>query len=133
MSRARAVWKCACVRLCDVPFPPTPHDKCSVVHLSVPGSTTPLTPHAHCSAAAAGVPCKVLQGNLDPIELFGDEASIRAATATMLAQFGSEQPLIANLGHGMMPAHKPEALRAFFQTVHDVSTEMRAGGWEGCA
>lgn len=26
----------------------------------------------------------------------------------------------------MMPTHKPEALRAFFQAVHDVSAELRA-------
>lgn len=81
--------------------------------------------HRACSAAAAGVPPKTLQGNLDPMELFGDDASIAAATRAMLEGFGAATPLIGNLGHGMMPAHKPEGLRAFFQAVHDVSAELR--------
>ena len=96
----------------------------------------PPPPHTH-SASTAGIARKALQGNLDPIELFGDEASIRDATRAMLTGFGPTQPLIGNLGHGMMPAHKPEALGAFFQAVHDISTEMRAaaattgGGGDG--
>jgi uroporphyrinogen decarboxylase len=69
---------------------------------------------------------KAFQGNLDPFELFGDAASIRAAVGHMLAGFGGDLPLIGNLGHGMMPGHSPEALRAFFSAVHEISREQRA-------
>lgn len=69
------------------------------------------------AAASAAARPKALQGNLDPCELFGSGDSIAAAARTMLAGFG-DHPLIANLGHGMLPGHKPEALRAYFDAIH---------------
>ena len=72
------------------------------------------------AAKKTGKPVKALQGNLDPCELFGDAESIRTATKKMLDGFG-KHPLIGNLGHGMLPAHKPEGLGAFFRAVHDLS------------
>lgn len=72
---------------------------------------------APASTAGAAAKPKALQGNLDPCELFGSADSIAAAARTMLAGFG-DHPLIANLGHGMLPGHKPEALRAYFDAVH---------------
>ncbi|KAJ2163130.1 hypothetical protein GGF46_000059 [Coemansia sp. RSA 552] len=68
----------------------------------------------------------VLQGNLDPTVLFADEATIRHRTEEMCHAFGT-RPHIANLGHGMMPAHDPEHLRAFLETVHSASTTVRGG------
>jgi uroporphyrinogen decarboxylase len=41
----------------------------------------------------------------------------------MLKEFGTQR-LIANLGHGMMPTHKPEQLKAFLEAVQEVSAEM---------
>ena len=58
--------------------------------------------------------------------MFGSRDSIRAATSAMLAGFGSDTRLIGNLGHGMMPTHKPEALRDYFAAVHEMSAAMRA-------
>lgn len=69
------------------------------------------------AAASAAARPKALQGNLDPCELFGSGDSIASAARTMLAGFG-DHPLIANLGHGMLPGHKPEALRAYFDAIH---------------
>ena len=68
------------------------------------------------AATASGAAPKVLQGNLDPGELFGSPQTIAAATADMLTRFDGH-PLIANLGHGMLPSHTPEALGAFFDAV----------------
>lgn len=59
---------------------------------------------------------KALQGNLDPCELFGSPASIRKAAFKMLDGFRGH-PHVANLGHGMLPGHKPEALEAYFNAV----------------
>lgn len=79
---------------------------CAVLCLLLGGSsprTQPVTTivdwcticiHSMCSAVAAGVPTKALQGNLDPCELFGDDASIRAAVTEMMAGFGAATPLI---------------------------------------
>jgi uroporphyrinogen-III decarboxylase len=61
---------------------------------------------------------KALQGNLDPCELFGSAETIRAAAFQMLDGFKGH-PHIANLGHGMLPGHKPEALQAYFDAVMD--------------
>jgi uroporphyrinogen decarboxylase len=66
---------------------------------------------------------KTLQGNLDPCELFGSQESIILATKKMLQGF-SGHPHIANLGHGMLPSHTPEALRCFFDTVNDARNDL---------
>ncbi|KAJ2002051.1 Uroporphyrinogen decarboxylase in heme biosynthesis [Coemansia thaxteri] len=66
----------------------------------------------------------VLQGNLDPTVLFADEQTIRDRTAEMCRAFGPTAH-IANLGHGMMPAHDPEHLRVFLEAVHQSSAELR--------
>ena len=87
-----------------------------------------------CSASALTPSCarhptrsgKALQGNLDPCELFGTRDTIRAAVRAMLVGFG-DAPLVGNLGHGMLPSHKPEALGEFFAAVHEISAELRGG------
>jgi uroporphyrinogen decarboxylase len=66
-----------------------------------------------------------LQGNLDPGHLYGTKESISRATRAMLEGFGT-MPLIANLGWGMHPTHKPEGLRAYFEAVHSESRKLRA-------
>eukprot|EP00127_Corallochytrium_limacisporum_P003629 Clim_evm17s151 gene=Clim_evmTU17s151 len=63
---------------------------------------------------------KSLQGNLDPGALFAPRDKIKTMTHRMLDSFG-RKGTIANLGHGMMPSHNPEHLRAFVDAVHDWS------------
>jgi uroporphyrinogen decarboxylase len=77
------------------------------------------------AARKTGKPVKALQGNLDPCELFGSPDEIYRVSEEMLKGFG-EHPLIGNLGHGMLPAHKPEGLEAFFAAVHNISAARRA-------
>lgn len=67
---------------------------------------------------------QALQGNLDPCELFGPADSISRSVVRMVQGFGSH-PVIANLGHGMLPTHDPEALRCFFSSVHTSSAATR--------
>jgi uroporphyrinogen decarboxylase len=64
-----------------------------------------------------------LQGNLDPAALFADEAELRRLVRRMLDEFGCVGT-IANLGHGMLPEHKPEMLAVFVDEVHSYSRAM---------
>lgn len=58
-----------------------------------------------------------IQGNLDPMVLFGPDAEIKAQTERILAQTGGRNHVM-NLGHGI-DAQTPEAKAKFFvDTVH---------------
>lgn len=58
---------------------------------------------------------RVLQGNLDPCCLLGPEDKIRLNTRNVLQTFGPRH--IANLGHGVYPETKVEAVKAFIDEV----------------
>jgi len=58
-----------------------------------------------------------LQGNLEPIALFGSDEKIRERTASMLEKAGKTK-YIANLGWGMLPDHDAEKLRVYIDAVH---------------
>nr|AKG25422.1 HemE [Hematodinium sp. SG-2015] len=64
------------------------------------------------ATAIAQCPNKTLQGNLDPCVLLAPEDIIKPAVTTMCDEFRKAAGYICNLGHGMMPEHTPEALRA---------------------
>jgi uroporphyrinogen decarboxylase len=65
---------------------------------------------------------KTLQGNLDPAVLYSSGKDIVKHTTTMMAAFGGH-PHIANLGHGVYPDMKPEAVRTFINTVKEYRHE----------
>lgn len=67
-------------------------------------------------------PGKTLQGNLDPAVLYASGKDIVKYTKNMLAAFG-DHPHIANLGHGVYPDMKPEAVRTFVNTVKEYRHE----------
>lgn len=58
---------------------------------------------------------KVLQGNLDPCQLYAPAKDIEAATLSMLQQFGGKH--ICNLGHGVYPDTPLENVKVFVNTV----------------
>lgn len=58
---------------------------------------------------------KVLQGNLDPCQLYAPPESVRTATTVMLDAFGRGH--IANLGHGVYPDTPLDGVKAFVDTV----------------
>ena len=66
---------------------------------------------------------KTLQGNLEPSVLFATEAQIRKNTKAMVAAFGPQR-YIANLGHGMLPSMKPEAMATFVDEIHAASKAL---------
>lgn len=67
---------------------------------------------------------KALQGNLDPATLYGSREVIVRETRKMLDSFGPYHH-IANLGHGVYPDIKPEAVRIFIETAKEYSATMR--------
>lgn len=70
---------------------------------------------------------KVLQGNLDPVILsVGDSASIKAQVKHILesykvANHGSLDGHIFNLGHGILPTAKPDNVKCLIDTIHELS------------
>ena len=95
---------------------------------------------AGCGASAVGLDWTVdigrarrdigarvaLQGNLDPVVLLTDPATVvREATAIVRAA-GPAPGHIFNLGHGIMPATPPENVAALVAAVHEESRATRA-------
>ena len=60
---------------------------------------------------------QILQGNLDPTQLYAAPEQVAAATRRMIEDFGRGH--IANLGHGVYPDTPLEGVRAFVDTVQD--------------
>jgi uroporphyrinogen decarboxylase len=62
-----------------------------------------------------------LQGNLDPGVLFGTPDAIRQGTASVLAQYGSGEGHVFNLGHGVSRYTPPEGVALLVAAVHELS------------
>jgi uroporphyrinogen decarboxylase len=62
-----------------------------------------------------------LQGNMDPMALFGTPASIAAEAKRIIAAFGNGPGHVFNLGHGVSQHTPPEAVAALVEAVHGVS------------
>ncbi|KAI0232677.1 Uroporphyrinogen decarboxylase in heme biosynthesis [Massospora cicadina] len=86
-----------------------------------------MTVEPSYAVEAVGKKGHTLQGNLDPCVLFAKKEIIKDYARIMLDKFSTKtQPLIANLGHGMMPDHKPENLLAYLEALRDESLRLRA-------
>ena len=68
------------------------------------------------AAAAAVLPGKAVQGNLDPAALLAPPEAVRAAARTMLAHVPASG-YVANLGHGILPATPIASVEAFLDVV----------------
>jgi len=68
-----------------------------------------------------------LQGNLDPAVLTAPENCVREQARRVLDGFGAAPGHIFNLGHGISPQARPEAVAALVDEVRTYSTRMRAG------
>lgn len=66
-----------------------------------------------------------LQGNLDPMALFGTEQSIRSEARRVLDAFGrvDKGGHVFNLGHGISRFTPPESVRILVEEVHSYSTQ----------
>ena len=59
-----------------------------------------------------------LQGNMDPMALFGTRASIEAEVQRTLDSFGAGSGHVFNLGHGISQHTDPEHVLALVEAVH---------------
>ena len=67
-----------------------------------------------------------LQGNFDPMALFGTPASIRAEVGRILEAYGSGPGHVFNLGHGVSQHTPPEHVAALVEAVHELSVGAHA-------
>ncbi len=66
-----------------------------------------------------------LQGNLDPMTLFGTPALIRQEVRRALDSYGAHPGHIFNLGHGISQFTPPEAVEVLVEEVHSYSRQLR--------
>ncbi|MCL2871463.1 MAG: uroporphyrinogen decarboxylase [Betaproteobacteria bacterium] len=66
-----------------------------------------------------------LQGNLDPLTLLTDPATVARAAEAVVRAAGPAPGHIFNLGHGIVPQTPPENVAVLVETVHSVSRAMR--------
>ncbi len=69
-----------------------------------------------------------VQGNLDPIVLYGEWDFIRSRAQRVLDQAASRPGHIFNLGHGLLPDTPYENVVALVKMVHDLSSDAMARG-----
>lgn len=62
-----------------------------------------------------------VQGNLDPVLLFSNRETIRAAVAEILRRAGGKPGHIFNLGHGILPETPVDNVLALIDAVHELS------------
>ncbi len=62
-----------------------------------------------------------LQGNMDPMALFGSPAAIAAEAKRILERFGTGPGHVFNLGHGVSQHTSPEHVHALVEAVHSHS------------
>jgi len=63
-----------------------------------------------------------VQGNLDPVVLYADQAYIRSRVQRILKQAGGRPGHIFNLGHGLLPDTPFDNVVALVEMVHDLSS-----------
>jgi uroporphyrinogen decarboxylase len=68
-----------------------------------------------------------LQGNLDPGALFAPPERVRAEARRVLDAFGAAPGHVFNLGHGVSPHTKVEAVAALVDEVRAYSARLRSG------
>ncbi|MGB5677582.1 MAG: uroporphyrinogen decarboxylase family protein, partial [Gammaproteobacteria bacterium] len=64
-----------------------------------------------------------LQGNMDPAVMATNPQAIRQEVGTILADFGSGNGHVFNLGHGITPHIDPENVAALVDFVHEASMQ----------
>ncbi len=78
------------------------------------------------AAARAAVGDRVaLQGNLDPLVLLTDPATVAREARAVVEAAGPAPGHIFNLGHGIVPGTPPENVAALVDAVHDASRQRR--------
>ncbi len=64
-----------------------------------------------------------LQGNMDPIALYGEPELIREKVKEILQKYGQGSGHVFNLGHGILPDVNPEHVKVMVDAVHEFSPQ----------
>lgn len=64
-----------------------------------------------------------LQGNLDPLVLFGNSESIECEVRRLLADYGEGSGHVFNLGHGINQYTDPEMVKFAVEAIHNFSAQ----------
>ncbi len=72
-----------------------------------------------------------LQGNLDPLALLTDEATVRREAEAIVRAAGPQPGHVFNLGHGIVPATPPAHVGALVDAVHSVSRTIHGEASRG--
>ncbi len=64
---------------------------------------------------------RAIQGNLDPVVLFGPRREIRRRVEHILDSIGDRPGHIFNLGHGILPETPVDSVRYLIDLVHEIS------------
>lgn len=65
-----------------------------------------------------------VQGNLDPVALYGSREYIKRRVAEILARVGNRNGHIFNLGHGILPTVPPDNAKYMIDLVHELSARQ---------
>jgi uroporphyrinogen decarboxylase len=65
------------------------------------------------------------QGNLDPVALLTDPATVTRAATEVVRAAGPAPGYVFNLGHGILPATPPDHVAALVEAVHGFSAATR--------
>ena len=68
---------------------------------------------------------RAVQGNMDPVSLLADLATLKARAKAILDAAGTTGHIF-NLGHGVFPEVPPENAKALVEIVHELGAEQRA-------
>lgn len=71
-------------------------------------------------------PKSAVQGNLDPIVLYGEKEVIKKEAEYILQSWGSDSGHIFNLGHGLMPDMDIEKVKYLVDIVKEISFKIRS-------
>jgi len=69
---------------------------------------------------------RAVQGNLDPIVLCADRATVVAQAKTILDSVNGRPGHIFNLGHGIIPQTPVDNVKALVEFVHEYSASRGA-------
>lgn len=69
-----------------------------------------------------------LQGNLDPVVLYADQAYVQQCAQRILQQAAGRPGHIFNLGHGLLPTTPVDNVLALVDAVHTLSARGRESG-----
>ena len=69
-----------------------------------------------------------VQGNLDPLVLQADLATLKGSTQAVLDAAGGRPGHIFNLGHGVLPETDPANVKALVAMVHEMGASRSNDG-----